>query len=107
MRMAKARPPSPQEVLRGHYEHVSALVASGASEVEVGATLAAAEAAGLVRTALMMAVREGALDRERRAVVAAELDHYRMLLDRPDPAPAAEVGEAASRLAGPRGGRLR
>src|SRR4051812_29804526 len=101
--MPKApRPPSPAEVLRQHYAAVAALVGSGADEPAIGAALTAAEAAGLDRTALRMAVREGALDRERRAEVACTLDYYRHMMDRPEPAPAAEVEAAPPGVLGPR-----
>src|SRR4051794_7567550 len=82
------RPPSPAETLRQHYAAVAELVGQGASEAAIGAALTAAEGAGLDRTALAQAVREDALDRGRRAEVAAELDRYRALLDRDGNAPA-------------------
>src|SRR4051812_25155980 len=91
-----ARQPSPAEglaeTLRSHFTTVSELVGSGAAEVEVNAALAAAEAAGLDRTALRMAVREGRIaDKERRAEVACRLDFYRAMLDRSDLTPAVET----------------
>jgi hypothetical protein len=69
------------------------LVGSGADEPAIGAALTAAETAGL--------------DRERRAEVACTLDYYRHMMDRPEPAPAAEVEAAPPGVVGPRGGRLR
>ena len=83
--MARAKAADPAETLRQHYATVAKLVGSGAAETAIGAALTAAEQAGLDRTALRQAVREGRLDRERRAEVAASLDRYRLLLDPPPP----------------------
>src|SRR3954453_7277524 len=78
--------PSPAEGLRQHYATAAELVGQGAGEVEVNAALTAAEQAGLDRTALRMAVREGRIaDKERRAEVAVTLDCYRAMLDLPPP----------------------
>src|SRR3954454_6674962 len=87
MRMPRLpKPPTLAETLRLHHDAISTLIGSGAAEVEINAALIAAEGAGLDRTALRMAVREGRIaDRERRAEVAARLDYYRAMLDRPEP----------------------
>src|SRR4051812_32208884 len=108
MRTRPTKADDAAELLRRHYQAISGLVAAGADEPTVGAALTAAEGAGLDRVALRQAVREGALDRERRAEVATELDHYRAMLDRPDPAPAVEAVPAGQRAphTGPKGGEL-
>src|SRR4051794_24220081 len=105
------RPPSPAETLRSHYATVAELVGKGASEPAINQALTLAEQAGLNRTALRMAVREGrVVDRERRAEIAVRLDVYRAMLDPPPPLDGLTPPEPTSqpgRHHGPRGGRLR